>query len=189
MPEFILRMEGVDFGATVMDTHNLSAFRGGSLALLAAPKAVREFLDAAVIETIFEGASQGAWVVKADDPAAAKKLCDRVRTRLKEGGAKETAEAVYPHLSFVVDVAEGSDYGALIRVEAKNRARQFLCANWTPPDFEPLASGLSRQARPNASRAARLFHRRSKGFGRQPRVPFVQSKIRFRQGTAASLLS
>lgn len=30
--DFILRMEGVDFAPTVLDTHNLSAFRGGSLA-------------------------------------------------------------------------------------------------------------------------------------------------------------
>ena len=143
MKTFILRMEGVDFDATLFDTHNLSAFRGGSLALLGAPKFVREFLGDRVKEKIFEGASQGAWIVKAADAAEAEKLRADVRAHLNAGGAEKSAEAVYPHLAFVVDIAEGEDYAALMRAEAKNRARQLQRANWTPPKFEEGAAGFN----------------------------------------------
>lgn len=147
MAAYILRMEGVDFGATIDDTHNLSAFRGGSLALLAAPKAVCEFLkDKGLREEIFAGASQGAWAVEIADDKAEKLRAD-VREHLGKDGASETAESVWQHLSFVVDIAQfdamkkNDDFRALKQAEANNRERQFLKANWVLPEFDNTAKG------------------------------------------------
>ncbi len=168
MPTYVLRVEGVDFGATIEDTHNLSAYRGGSLALLAAPIAVGKILKVtkALNKTIFEAASLGAWIIEAKDDAAAEKLRSNVREFLRGNLAvfasaskavsdalapMVSAEAAWPHLSFVVDLAPvkpavaGADteYLALKQAEANNYARQFREANWSVPAFDSDARGGS----------------------------------------------
>lgn len=158
-------MEGVDFGATIDDTHNPSAYRGGSLALLAAPIAVRGFLEGsgALKEKIFDGASLGAWIIKADDDASADTLRREVRAFLRVDPTTfakvssavasalkplNSAEAAWPRLSFVVDVAAVTptqrvepEFLALKRAEAKNHERQLREANWSPPSFDERARG------------------------------------------------
>ena len=165
MPLYVLRLEGVDFDATIGDTHNLSAYRGGSLALLAAPIAVGGALEEAKVlkEKIFEGASLGAWIIEADGDSAAETLRCDVREFLRgkpvifarlSGGISralapmKSAEAVWRHLSFVVDVAAVKpangvepEFLALKQAEAKNHERQFREANWEPPPFDQRASG------------------------------------------------
>lgn len=160
MPNYILRVEGVDFAATIDDTHNLSAYRGGSLALLAAPRAAEKFLareagrlhirfdksgwdendaKSALPARVFAAASQGAWRIEAADGAAAERARGAVEELLRSGAG----DPVFPYLSFVVDVAPGGDLAALKQAEANGHERQLLRANWEPPQFDPEARGGS----------------------------------------------
>jgi hypothetical protein len=138
LAKYALRVEGVDFDATIGDTHNLSAYRGGSLALLAAPDGVAEFLNARDIrsERIFAGASQGAWTIEVCDFAAAQALRKEIANFLASGGPPRTAAHVWPHLAFVVDVAPGEQFRDLKTAEAMNRERQFRRANWMLPAYQ-----------------------------------------------------
>lgn len=148
--KYILRVEGVDFDATIYDTHNLSAFRGGSLALLAAPKGVRAFLtnEKIAFTELFAGASIGAWSIDLPANEDPEKFGPRIRDWLRLGDWLGSEAANWPHLSFVVDLAAidaakgvGADYLAYKKAEAKNRARQFRAANWALPEFEEKARG------------------------------------------------
>ena len=148
--KYILRVEGVDFDATIGDTHNLSAFRGGSLALLAAPKGVRAFLtnEKIAFTELFAGASIGAWSIDLPANEDPEKFGPRIRDWLRLGDWLGSEAANWPHLSFVVDLAAidaakgvGADYLAYKKAEAKNRARQFRAANWALPEFEEKARG------------------------------------------------
>ena len=189
MTAYILRVEGVDFDATVDDTHNLSAYRGGSLALLAAPCAVREFLQSrGVLDSeIFIGASQGAWIVKVADESAATMLREETEAFLRAGGDKGPS-AVFPHLSFVVDVATGGDYPALKQAEAHNRARQLRHSNWALPEFVESAKGPNNKLdrmRP-APPACRVH---AKGANDNPVSPSFKTRFEVRARSAPEFLS
>ncbi len=154
---FLLRMEGVDFSATVEDTQQLSAIRGSSLTLLAAPRAVEAWLAGpearrlgvafeAARHTVLTGASQGAFLFEAagDDVAQAvrRAVTALLRAPLTHAGSPA---APAQHLSFVVDVTRGDDLAAYRRAFSMNRMRQLHEQNWalpaladpSPPPEEP----------------------------------------------------
>lgn len=148
MPYYILRVEGVDFAETVDDTSNLSAYRGGSLALLEAPIAAERFLiengpshgirfDASA-GPVMLGASQGAFLIEADNDASAGRLRDAVERHLSG-----IANPPFKHLSLMVDIAAGDDLAALKRAHALNRGRQFSSDGWSLPAFAREAIGAS----------------------------------------------
>ena len=143
MPNYILRMEGIDFDATISDTHNLSAYRGGSRALLAAARAVGKLLQDARRNAgvkygseILAAASLGAWVIEAANDAAADAARTAVEAYLRDTGYDaKSGDAPFAHLSFAVDIAAGDDLKALKQAEANNHARQLCHANWALPAF------------------------------------------------------
>ena len=150
MPEYVLRIEGVDLGATIEDTEQLSVMRGASLALLAAPSEAAGLLAAHNPKQLFSGASQAAFLIEATDDAAADAAAAGLRNALAERCGVEnrvlseghTAPPPLGHLHIVVDVATGADLRALDIAEARNRARQFQDAGVPLPAFAGAASGF-----------------------------------------------
>jgi hypothetical protein len=150
---YLLRVEGVNFGATVTDTQDLSCIRGSSLALLNVPQRIRRILEVFErikdVREIFSGASQAAFQFVAEKQAATEAAA-AVRQALEQEGfepahlkstlrgiqheqdaAESSGSLPLAHLSFVVDLEEiigdgpKSEIMALERAEARNRARQL----------------------------------------------------------------
>lgn len=127
---FLIRIEGVNFDATISDTNDLSTIRGGSLALLALDRAVRQAVPGS--ELVMSGASQAllrveGHEVSADTVRAAVAACfagGRVSSRVDPGGR----EPPFSELTVVVDVLPDAD-DAPSRLEAMNHARQLR--QWT----------------------------------------------------------
>lgn len=136
---WILRVEGVNFDATIDDTNDLSTIRGGSLALLRLGTVVTEVLEerGASPSLVFNGASQCAYRFQARDAADAEDIREAVAEafRVYEGG-----DEPFQHLTFVVDVAEGGDERTTLPIaEARNRTRQFHQWTVTPQPFHAKA--------------------------------------------------
>jgi hypothetical protein len=147
---FLLWVEGVDFDATVYDTQQLSAYRGGSLTLLQAAADVEVFLareastlniaidvsrDPGAVEPrcrIVAGASIGVLKFHAPGPAEAEGARAAVEAYLR--GCAGKTEPPHAFMSYAVAVAEGDDIAAFRRVEARARARQFR-RSWALPDY------------------------------------------------------
>ena len=169
MAEYVMRVEGVNFATTMLDTQDLSCIRGASLALLHAIRRVEWLLTQqdglSRCRKIHDGASQAAFRFQAEDKAAlqaAARVHEALETegddpdshrkvlRLAEG-AEDRGEwqGAIPlaHLSFVVDLvkADNSEPAAidvaLALAEARNRARQFQSLTVRVPkmDKENLA--------------------------------------------------
>lgn len=127
MARLLCRVEGVNFGATVFDTNDLSTIRGASLALLALPETVSAALPSDAM-LLYAGASQCAHIV--DTALSADALAATVTKALA------AADGPLAHLTTVVDVVAikgGDEMDALNRAEARNHARQFR--QWT---LDPL---------------------------------------------------
>lgn len=135
---YILRVEGVNFGSTLLDTNDISTIRGAGLALLRIPAAVELAfgrLSLPTPEELFAGASQYAGVFTATD-AVARQARDAVAAALAQPGPGATnrdanpnpaptpgdgvSASATPHdptygaepfhqLSFVVDLVPGVD--------------------------------------------------------------------------------
>lgn len=90
MGRYLLWVEGVDFGAALYDTTDLSCIRGSGLALLYASKRVQVLLQAcsgiASVDPLFGGASLAAMTFDAD-PALARNAVAFLRTALASEGA------------------------------------------------------------------------------------------------------
>lgn len=143
MTTHVLRVEGVNFAATMDDTQNLSCNRGASLALSQAVKTVKESLSLSDCGAtlVFSGASAMAFTLtipsrlKGDEEgekAWKKATLDTVHKALSETGrnpqdVRENHTPPLAHLSFVASMEPiGTDDGvALARAEARNRAAQF----------------------------------------------------------------
>jgi hypothetical protein len=86
---YLLRVEGVNFGATVTDTQDLSCIRGSSLALLNVPQRIRRILEVFErikdVREIFSGASQAAFQFVAEKQAATEAAA-AVRQALEQEG-------------------------------------------------------------------------------------------------------
>ena len=186
MPNYILRMEGIDFDATISDTHNLSAYRGGSRALLAAARAVGKLLQDAKRNAgvkygseILAAASLGAWVIEAANDAAADAARTAVEAYLRDTGYDpKSGDAPFAHLSFAVDVAAGDDLKALKQAEANNHARQLCHANWALPAFATQADN----SRPGTHDRVRPSPKRLGLQGKEGERVSASFKARFKYG-------
>ena len=143
MPQYLLRIEGVNFATTLYDTSDLSTIRGASLALLRVDDAVRAlFAEHGTTATLrFAGASQAAFTFDARDQEAASDIAGDIRKGL-------AGHDVYKYLSFVVDAVPITDSkAALTAVEARNRTRQFR--QWTVdlPAFSPATPACDERDR------------------------------------------
>jgi GNAT superfamily N-acetyltransferase len=146
---YLLRIEGMDFAATLDDTQDLSCIRGAGLALLGAADAVSPFLQQSDIgfdparDTLLKGASQAAFRVRASSPAAANDLRDAVAGHLAAGCPRNGTPTLTPtrHLSFAVDIVPGDDLQAYRRAFAANRVRQLDTTHWPLPRFSPEVEG------------------------------------------------
>lgn len=143
MPDWLLRVEAVNFAATMDDTSDLSTQRGASLVALNAGEAVRrrlvEVLDPdkklGVVERIYVGASQALFRLKAGvDPV---KALDETRRYLATMVSRRLNRPLYPKpqeerappvamMTFVAEVEEDQgDEQVLDRLEARLRRLQF----------------------------------------------------------------
>lgn len=136
----LLRMEGVNLDAFLLDTQDLSTIRGGSLLILEAVDAVRDHLlrelGKARFEVISTGASIGLFGLALTDSGPAP-------TALRDQVAKllQTVQP-YAHATFVVDIERLGDGGvsaelafqaAEARVLARNRFAQYRAATVAIP--------------------------------------------------------
>lgn len=130
----LLRMEGVNLDAFLLDTRDLSTIRGGSLLILEAVEAVSEYLSQnlgkANVEVISTGASIGLFgVALTDSGPTPTVLRDTVATLLR------TVQP-YTHATFVVDIEplQGRSFQATeARVLARNRFAQYRAATVAIP--------------------------------------------------------
>ena len=141
MPDWLLRVEAVNFAATMDDTSDLSTQRGASLTALDAGVVVQTFLGERFpgqqVETIFIGASQALF--RLPDLADATAVLERVRERLRLDqenpanrpvyGAKEAAPL--SRMTFVVAAVEESRE-ALAAIEAAVKREQFQSPTLAP---------------------------------------------------------
>ncbi len=208
MASFLIRVEGVNFDASIFDTADLSTIRGASLALLrmdaAVEAALRELGLAAT--KVFSGASQCAFTFEGDDPAP---VLEAVAARMAQPGPRGEP---FPQVTVVADavavVGSGKDAikDALARAEARNRTRQFR--QWTTTGISPhvaaddadkldrirpatesagrpgrVLTQPDRMSRP-AKLSAAVLHRRA--YGRTARQKFYEDELGV--GTAGAIL-
>ena len=127
MPQYFLRVEGVNLANVLDDTDDLSTRRGGGLMLLNAVRQMPTTFNAVTLKPIATGASVGLFEFDADDPKA---LAERVRTHFRHTQLKgEQENDILPlsHGTFVVDVVHaGPDADADVQlVMACNRWQQL----------------------------------------------------------------
>lgn len=138
----LLRLEGVDFDATLNDTQQLSVLRGGSLTLLQAPVDIRDWLTQhaadhgfALQAPIVLGASIGAYLLRC---VADGSSMEPLRLAVEGYLRRTVLPAPHGHMSYVVDIVtcqSADDLGALHRAQARNRTRQFQ-RSWALPAFD-----------------------------------------------------
>ena len=154
---YVLRVEGVNFAATLLDTQDISTIRGAGLALLAVGDIVRTSLESERrirnVRQLYSGASQAAFCFNAP-PEVGEAVRTDIANRLNQTGPDGEP---FEHLCFVVDVVCGDAATGLHHAEARNRVRQFR--QWTVklPEFSPASQDPDPfdQTRP-ASRAVHL---------------------------------
>lgn len=140
MPELIVRVEAVNFAATILDTNDLSTIRGGGLAALGLAKPVEEALRGAEFapKCVYAGASQCAFrlATEHDEAAATAIIEDAVRDHMRaaRGAGRTAPHAFMMHVVSVAPIkksANGEDdvEKALGLAEARGHAQQFR--QWT----------------------------------------------------------
>lgn len=212
MPELIVRVEAVNFAATILDTNDLSTIRGGGLAALGLAKPVEEALRGAEFapKCVYAGASQCAFrlATEHDEATATAIIEDAVRDHMRAArGADRTAPHAF--MMQVVSVApiEKSASGeddiekALGLAEARGHAQQFR--QWTElpiafsnaaEDADPL-DGVRPATVPTYFPKGKLLdpdEGDNRPFDRVPAAPAVKARIDFgrlaRQGFYADIL-
>lgn len=163
MHRHLLRIEGVNHGASYGDTNDLSTIRGGSLALLkigeVTEKAIRGVAGVGKVERVFSGASLAALLVENDlddFPEEVRRAIANAFSSSEHGLSTNPDAQLEPlnYLTVVVDAVptevasvEGKAIdGAVLLAEAKNLARQFR--EWTVPPLpnRPVAEGARIEA-------------------------------------------
>ena len=143
MPEFILRVEGVNLSNVIDDTNQLSIRRGGGLMILNAARELKGLLPAEIsnkLTDIATGASIALFVFEAESSDAAQKVRDQVAQTLlnaelefksPDHGSNDRDKLPLSHGTFVIDVAkvkaeeESAYQQAEQRATAANRWRQL----------------------------------------------------------------
>ncbi|WP_128292280.1 hypothetical protein [Afifella aestuarii] len=148
--DWVLRIEGVNFGAAVFNTGDLSTIRGASLAYEVAMEDAAERMEERVLqvapnatcERIYVGGSQAAFRIKVCDAESMEAIAARLRRELREGQyfvaekpefrpegkRKDQNRPPTQHLCFVVDVApveNDDEAGAVDRAMTRSRFRQM----------------------------------------------------------------
>jgi len=183
MNDYLLRIEGMNMDATVLDTHDLSTIRGSSLALLEAVRKVGAALPRIALHPISTGASIGLYsFAAAADPDAAK-VRDEVDTWLR------TTEP-YSYLVFAVDVVPlGEGEGLALAQEAAiaaNRWRQLRVSTvalprWNTDKGHRYACAIDHvrvatERGPGGKRISKSTLER-RGHGRKAKQKFYQGEV------------
>ncbi|CAL8980231.1 hypothetical protein RHODGE_RHODGE_02091 [Rhodoplanes serenus] len=158
MPELIVRVEAVNFSATIDDTNDLSTIRGGGLAALYVAEAVGAVLRQKGFEPRleFRGASQCAFRITTttSEDAAAADIEQTIRTALARADGRDAKppysappHAVMMHVVSVAPIEIPAGTGenaeaekkALTVAAARGHAQQYR--RWTeqPIVFDPAA--------------------------------------------------
>jgi hypothetical protein len=130
--KFLLRVEGVNLSNFVYDTPKLPVVRGGSAALLEAPREMPEKLESELreigtkLEPISTGASSGLYALEVDE-SLQEDVGRTVRRFLRRN--------LYQHATFVVDIVPEDDFGHANELAlAKNRWQQMQSLSLTLPE-------------------------------------------------------
>ncbi len=184
MPQYLLRIEGVNIYATVEDTNQLSVQRGSSLLLRQAIKNIEE--EFSQLRSISTGASIGLFLFKTEN------IKDVVDLR-KQIAVFLNTDPNYQHLTFVVDVvaikednnpanAEIFFKRAKEEVIALNRFRQFQQATLVfppenkDPDIAPCAWDNLRPADGSKLSYISLSAGKRHNFGRTQKKEFIEQE-------------
>lgn len=126
MPEYYIRVEGVNLSSFLEDTEDLSTVRGASFLLSQMPEFISRRTN---FKTVSKGASAGLFLVTAADDQAASSLCDEIR--------KEFAASSLRHATIVVDFLKKLQYKSFQwhseAILAKNRYRQMRAPSLAVP--------------------------------------------------------
>jgi hypothetical protein len=116
MPDFLLRIDAVNFSSFIYDTSDISTIRGGGLLLLDAPQALSHI---AGLSKIYSGASAALFKFSAPDAKAAEEKRKEVEDKLHKGARAEA--------TIVVDITEcGPSFQASVnQLISLNRLRQL----------------------------------------------------------------
>lgn len=161
---YLLRIEGVNIYATVLDTDDLSTRRGSSLLLLQAISDVASHFSSS-LTSISTGASVGLFVVKQNAPPD---LVAKVREYLQ-------TDKNYRHLAFVVDAKEAKGFrDATESAIAANRWSQMQSFSTSLGNVAQIASRACvadgvRPASPNSAKgySASVQTRRNHGIDKK----------------------
>jgi hypothetical protein len=133
MNSYLLRVEGVNLGAFVYDTKDLSTIRGGGLLLLNAAGEVAQLLkhEGIQFETLVESASIGLFTLTTDRDS------ETVRQAIDAGLSHSL-----PHATFVVDICSGdtSTPEARKQVQTQNRWRQMQAPSVVYPALRSVTA-------------------------------------------------
>ncbi len=132
MPEYLLRLEAVNFAATCYDTNDLSTIRGGSMMLSNAYSLINKDELPACLRTdpVSSGASHAIWQFEATDDEAAEQV--------KLGTLQAFAtDKLLKHATFVCAVtpksAKSDNPDDIQRLRLSNRWSQFQKPTVTAP--------------------------------------------------------
>ena len=186
MPQYLLRIEGVNIYATVEDTNQISVQRGSSLLLRQAIKNIEEKFTQ--LKSISTGASVGLFQFEAANDQEAVKIRDEIAHGYLN---KDTEKEGYRHLTFVVDVVviENDDFErAKEAVIALNRFRQFQQATLVfPPENikliekdKPIGPCAWDNLRPADGKGIEIVTREKKDHG--PAVLSLSAEARHNHG-------
>ena len=184
----VLRAEGVNFGATLFDTHDISTIRGAGLTLLALPTLVQRTLTELGVTDrcdLVTGASLFACAFTLPAGLSAADIRARVETALTQP-APATNDPPFHHLSFVVDIALGGGADGLNRATASNHARQFRQWTLRPPAFSAANTAFDAddRMRPSAGETRRSDSTRDRrAYGRLMRQDFYRRHAQRKDGS------
>ena len=199
LSDWLLRVEAVNFTATMDDTTDLSTQRGASLAALDAGEAVEKLLRhlqetgeiaAKRIEKVFIGAS--AALFRLEGVADARSIVERVRAYLRTRqchpinkllyGAEEPPPVAW--MTFVVAAVEVGPAG-LDEVKARLRRLQLQSPTLAPhPKVDEAKLPLEARRAPAHRRACPIEHRLPADTGHSVRKGMLENAIEVPGATA-----
>jgi hypothetical protein len=137
MPEYLLRLEAVNFAATCYDTNDLSTIRGGSMMLSNAHSLINKDELPACLRTdpVSSGASHAIWQFEATDDEAA----EQVKLGTLQAFATDKHKQLLKHATFVCAVtpksAKSDNPDDIQRLRLSNRWSQFQKPTVTAPSL------------------------------------------------------